>query len=95
MMDVIQTESIYRLPSFHFVYVLYKTHKNDIKDGYKIIKDYNKGAYVVNPDQDLKNMEVRIMNFYNYWCPEWTGISGYKPTNDEFYELLTSASIFS
>ncbi|KAG5897816.1 hypothetical protein JTB14_011816 [Gonioctena quinquepunctata] len=95
MIDVLQEESVTRLPSLHFVYCLFKEHENDIVDGHKVITCYDKGAYIVNPDMDLRSMETRMMNFLNYWTPSWTGTSGYQPSKEEFFELLTSSDIFS
>ncbi|XP_023026934.2 extra spindle pole bodies like 1, separase [Leptinotarsa decemlineata] len=95
MIDVLQDESVSRLPSLHFVYCLFKEHQNDIVDGHKVITSYDKGTYIVNPDMDLQSMETRMMNFFNYWTPGWTGTSGYQPSKDEFFELLTSSDIFS
>lgn len=94
-MDVLQEHPVSRLPSLHFVYCLFKEHKADIVDGHKIVTDYDKGSYIVNPDKDLQVMEARMMQFYNYWTPDWTGISGYAPDKDEFFELLTSSDIFA
>lgn len=95
MIDVLQDEPVSRSPSLHFVYCLFKEHETEIVDGYKILTDYDKGAYVVNPDQDLQNMEKRMMTFFNYWTPHWTGTSGYRPDKNEYLELLTSSDIFS
>nr|CAH7756667.1 unnamed protein product [Callosobruchus chinensis] len=94
MMDVLRDEAVTRVPSLRFVYNLYKAHNDDITDGYKIIKYSDKGSYIVNPDKDLDNMEIRIMTFLNYWLPNWTGISGHQPEQDEFLKNLTSADVF-
>ncbi|VEN42981.1 unnamed protein product [Callosobruchus maculatus] len=94
MMDVLRDEAVTRVPSFRFVYNLYKAHNSDITDGYKIIKYSDKGSYIVNPDKDLDNMEIRMMTFLNYWLPNWTGISGHQPEQEEFLKNLTSADVF-
>ncbi|CAH2007969.1 unnamed protein product [Acanthoscelides obtectus] len=94
MMDVLKEKPVTRVPSLRFLYNLYKSHRNDIVDGYKIIKYSNKGCYVVNPDKDLDNMETRIMSFFNYWMPSWSGISGSQPEDGKFLEYLTSADVF-
>lgn len=95
MIDVLQDEPVSRLPSLHFVYCLFKEHQSDIVNGYKIVTDYHNGTYVVNPDKDLEKMEIRLMSFFNYWAPKWTGTSGYQPEKNEFLEILTSSDIFS
>lgn len=95
MIDVLQDESVTRLPSLHFVYALFKEHEYEIVDGYKIIRNYDKGTYIVNPDRDLKNMEIRMTTFFNYWTPNWTGTAGYQPEKEDYLEILTSCEIFS
>ncbi|XP_030756726.1 separin [Sitophilus oryzae] len=95
MMKVIENEPISRLPSLHFVYLLYKTHEKDIENGHKVIRNYSNGSYIVNPDKNLETMENRMTSFYKYWMPEWNGISGQKPGKDEFIQMLTESEIFS
>ncbi|KAF7280237.1 extra spindle pole bodies like 1, separase [Rhynchophorus ferrugineus] len=94
MMQVLRNQPVSRLPSFHFVYLLFKTHEKDIEDGHKIIRNYNSGAYIVNPDRNLDLMERRMMCFYKYWVSDWHGIHDRKPTNDEFISMLTDTEIF-
>ncbi|XP_072381115.1 uncharacterized protein Sse [Diabrotica undecimpunctata] len=95
LIDVLEDQPVYRLPSLHFLYCLFKEHENDIVDGYKIVRKYDKGSYVVNPTNDLSAMETRMMAFFNYWLPTWTGVAGKKPSKDEFLEFLTSSEILS
>nr|CAI5833493.1 unnamed protein product [Callosobruchus analis] len=90
MMDVLKDEVVTRVPSFRFAYNLYKAHK---ADKYFIVF-YLKGSYIINPDKDLDNMEIRITTFLNYWLPNWTGISGRQPEPEEFLKNLTSADVF-
>ncbi|CAH1276827.1 unnamed protein product [Diabrotica balteata] len=95
LIDVLEDQPVYRLPSLHFLYCLFKEHEDDIVDGYKIVRKYDKGSYVVNPTNDLSAMETRMMAFFNYWLPTWTGVAGKKPSKDEFLEFLTSSEILS
>ncbi|XP_018575922.1 separin [Anoplophora glabripennis] len=95
MIDVLNDEPVSRVPSLQFIYTLFKEHEKDIVDGHKIVTDFDKGTYIVNPDMDLINMEIRMMNFFNYWTPNWTGTSGCQLDSTEFFELLTSSDIFS
>lgn len=95
MIDVLYEEPVSRSPSIHFIYCLFKEHENDIVDGHKILTNPDKGTYIVNPDQNLENMEIRMMTFFNYWTPDWSGTSGYRPEKDEFLEHLVSSDIFS
>lgn len=95
LIDILHDEPVSRLPSLHFVYCLFKEHQQDIVNGNVIITEHEKGSYIVNPDKDLKSMEIRMMSFFQYWTPEWIGTSGYQPDKEEFFELLTSSNIFS
>lgn len=95
MIDVLQAEPVSRVPSLHFVYSLFKEHENDIVDGHKIVTDYNKGSYVINPGKDLVLMEIRMLAFIDYWLPNWIGTAGYPPEKNDFLETLTSCDIFS
>lgn len=61
----------------------------------QIVKNYENGKYIINPDGDLVMMEKRMMNFFKYWLPGWNGISNRTPTSDEFCDLLKAADIFS
>ncbi|XP_028140260.2 uncharacterized protein LOC114334421 [Diabrotica virgifera virgifera] len=93
--DVLADQPVYRLPSLHFLYCLFKEHESDIVDGYKVVRNYDQGRYVVNPTNDLPAMETRMMAFFNYWLPTWTGIVGKKPSKEEFLAFLTSSEILS
>ncbi|XP_060536236.1 uncharacterized protein LOC132708126 [Cylas formicarius] len=95
MMDVIQDNPVCRMPSLHFIYFIYKTYESEIEDGHKIVTQYKRGTFVVNPDRDLEKMEIRIMNFYKYWVPDWRGTSDRRPTGDEFLELIMNTDIFA
>lgn len=95
MIDVLNDEPVSRVPSLQFIYALFKEHEKDIVGGHKIVSDFDKGTYIVNPDMDLRNMEIRMMNFFNYWTPNWIGTSGCQLDSTEFFELLTSSDIFS
>lgn len=95
MMDVLENHPVTRMPSLPFTYALFKEHKDTIVDGMKIITDPENGAYILNPDSDLKQMEVRMKSFFQYYWPEWKGYVGMKPTSEQFEELLTTSGIVS
>lgn len=94
MMDVLENHPVTRMPSLHLTYALFKEHKDTIIGGSKIITNPTNGAYVLNPDSDLKLMEIRMNNFFKYWT-NWTGLVAEKPTSEKFEELLTMSDIFS
>lgn len=95
MMDVLENHPVTRMPCLHFTYALFKEHQDSIVDGLKIIKNSLNGAYIINPDSDLKQMEVRMNNFFKYNWPEWNSLVGIKPTSEQFAQLLTNSEIFS
>lgn len=95
MIDVLENHPATRMSSLHFTYALFKEHEDSIEDGLKIIKNPNNGAYVVNPDSDLKQMELRMASFFQYYWSEWKRLVGVKPTPEQFEELLTGCDIFS
>ncbi|KRT84740.1 Peptidase, partial [Oryctes borbonicus] len=95
MLDVLQDHPVSRMPSLHFTYALFKEHEDSIVDGVKVGVDCQKGNYIINPGLDLKRMEARLQNFFNYWTPNWNGLVGVKPSREEFEELLLNCDIFS
>lgn len=52
------------------------------------------GFYIVNPDQDLKDMEKRLVDFLEKRMPDWKGIKGNSPSQDEFGQALVNNNIF-
>ncbi|KAH1027685.1 hypothetical protein HUJ05_001148 [Dendroctonus ponderosae] len=80
MMHVLREESVTRVPSLHFAYILFKMHEKDMENGYKIISNYKNGQYIVNPESNLQKMEIRMMGFYKYWLEDWKGINNRQPT---------------
>lgn len=52
------------------------------------------GFYIVNPDQDLKDMEKRLVDFLEKRMPDWNGIKGNRPSQDEFGHALVDNNIF-
>lgn len=93
-MDILSNQSISRLPSLHFAYILFKVYQDSIKNGFHMVENYKNGKYIINPDLDLKSMEARLKEFFKYWLPEWSGVIGEKPEKNIFKDLLTSADIF-
>lgn len=87
-------QPVSRMPSLHIAYALFKEHESTIVDGAKVIADSRKGAYLINPGQDLPVMEKRLDSFISYWCPEWKGLAGVTPSAQEFQDLLTACNIF-
>lgn len=95
MMDILENHPVTRMPSLHFTYALFKEYEDSIIDGMKIINNPENGGYVLNPDSDLRQMEIRMKNFFAYYYPEWKALIGIKPTSEQFEEMLTTCDIFS
>lgn len=95
MVDVLENHPVTRMPSLHFTYALFKEHEDSIENGLKIISNPINGAYIVNPDCDLKQMEARMNSFFHYYWPEWRSVVGEKPTPEQFLDMLTDCDIFS
>ncbi|XP_050300415.1 separin [Anthonomus grandis grandis] len=95
MMEIFNGEPVTRIPSWHFVYYLFKAHEKHIKNGLRVISRPLEGKFIINPDGDLVQMEKRMVSFFNYWLKGWTGINGRKPTSDEFYDYLEQSDVFS
>lgn len=95
MIDIIQDHPVSRMPSFHFTYALFKEHENSIVNGVKTNINPKNGSYIVNPNNDLKQMELRLKSFFDYWAPEWKGVVGKCPTSEEFAQCLTGCDVFS
>lgn len=95
MINILKDHPVSRMPSLYLTYALFKEHESTILDGNKIISTPEKGAFILNPDKDLKHMEVRMNSFIKYWKPDWKGLIGVSPTTEQFKELLTSSDIFS
>lgn len=95
MINCIQDHPVSRMPSFHTTFALFKEHQCSIIGGLKTGINSDKGTYIINPSQDLKKMETRLQNFFNFWKPSWSGLVGVTPSADEFTRILTSGHIFS
>lgn len=95
MMEIFKETTVSRLPSIHLAYALFQEHKETIKNGFKIIQNPQNGTYIINPDLDLSNMQNRLVSFYDYWLPTWTGVAGARPTEEQVEEMLLSGEIFS
>lgn len=95
MINVLVDHPSSRMPSLTLTYALFKEHEPTIKNGLKTGIQSDSGHFILNPGLDLKNMEIRLHNFFKYWKPSWKGIVGKTPNDKEFESLLTSCDIFS
>lgn len=95
MMDVLLDVPVSRLPSIHLLHALFHEHASTIEKGYKMVKNPQNGAFVLNPGKDLLKMEQRIKAFFEYWVPNWNGITRTEPSEDDFEKLLQSSDVFS
>lgn len=61
---------------------------------FRMVSRLDLGFYIVNPDQDLKDMEKRLVGFLEKRMPDWQGIKGNSPSYDEFGQALINNNIF-
>uniref|UniRef100_A0A1A9VZZ7 separase n=1 Tax=Glossina brevipalpis TaxID=37001 RepID=A0A1A9VZZ7_9MUSC len=82
-----------RISSLQSLWHLYYYYRKNIQQGYlKVnIKD---GACLVNPENNLPKMELRMSTFFEYWLPNWRKILGREPTQEEFFEDLLSRNCY-
>ncbi|XP_046672802.1 separin [Homalodisca vitripennis] len=94
MLPIIKRHPVSRISSIHFLHALYHEHKDNIVDGCRLVSELEMGFYIVNPDEDLKEMETRLVKFLEKRVPKWSGISGCAPTHEQFSTALLEKSIF-
>lgn len=92
-LPIINQHPVSRIENIHFLYTLYKVHEPRIVDGYFNAKA-EVGRYLINPENNLERMELRMSSFVKYWCPSWTGHIGETPPPDEFLTYLTQSDVF-
>lgn len=61
---------------------------------FRLVDRLDIGFYILNPNQDLKEMEARLIKFFEKRIPEWNGLKGVSPSQDEFSQALTQNNIF-
>ncbi|KAF5299574.1 hypothetical protein FQR65_LT09379 [Abscondita terminalis] len=94
MLDVLENHPASRMPCLHFTYCLYKEYESNITDGMVTSISGENGTYLINPGLDLKNMENRLKSFLKYWVPDWNGLIGVAPSEDDFKNLLSDGDVF-
>ncbi|XP_054278571.1 uncharacterized protein LOC128997018 [Macrosteles quadrilineatus] len=94
MLPMFKKHPVSRVPSIHFLHALYHEHKSQIVDGCRLVSNLDLGFYVVNPGQDLKEMESRLMGFLQKRVPQWKGVSGQSPSENEFCSALVDHNVF-
>jgi hypothetical protein len=50
--------------------------------------------YVINPDGDLPSVEEKLGKFIKKRLPNWKGVIGQKPSEDELIDALTTKNAF-
>ncbi|KAF5304771.1 hypothetical protein FQA39_LY09548 [Lamprigera yunnana] len=93
-LEVLENHPASRMPSLHFTYALFKEYESTIVKGNVTNISSKNGTYLINPGLDLKNMENRLKNFVNYWMPDWNGMVGITPSEEDFKNLLNNGDIF-
>uniref|UniRef100_A0A1B6GBW6 separase n=1 Tax=Cuerna arida TaxID=1464854 RepID=A0A1B6GBW6_9HEMI len=94
MLPNLKRHPVSRISSIHFLHALYHEHKDHIVDGCRLVSELELGFYIINPDEDLKEMETRLVQFLEKRIPKWSGISGCAPTQEQFSTALLEKSIF-
>ncbi|KAI5306736.1 hypothetical protein KEM56_007362, partial [Ascosphaera pollenicola] len=86
-MDFLKSASISRVPSLQCVTErLSMLHENGAQVG------RNSVSYVLNPGGDLKSTQVKFQPVFSS-MPEWSGIVGRGPTEEEFQHALESSEV--
>lgn len=94
MMEILQNHPVTRFPSLHMAYALYKEHEDTIENGCKVIElKKNTGSFIVNPSNNLPDLEKRMRLFNDYWLPHWTGTYNVYPDEKTFESALTNYDI--
>ncbi|XP_024081636.1 separin [Cimex lectularius] len=87
-----------RVPSLHFAHSLYMLHKNEIKNGLRMflreLPENEICYYIVNPEGDLPTVEENLAKFLKKRFPNWVGIIGKKPSQEELISALTKSNTF-
>ncbi|XP_061395336.1 uncharacterized protein LOC133330955 [Musca vetustissima] len=73
-----------RINSIQCLWRLYKYYKKDLRNGYLNV-NITTGGCVINPDQNLNKMELRMRSFFEYWMPHWSMMVGQRPTQEDLF----------
>uniref|UniRef100_A0A336N0S1 separase n=1 Tax=Culicoides sonorensis TaxID=179676 RepID=A0A336N0S1_CULSO len=83
-----------RFNSFHVLMTLFTKHCNEIKNGYWHT-NIKKGFAIVDPEKNLPTMQERLMEYFNYWMPQWKKLVAQAPTKELFADILTNYDVFT
>uniref|UniRef100_A0A1A9W4U3 separase n=1 Tax=Glossina brevipalpis TaxID=37001 RepID=A0A1A9W4U3_9MUSC len=82
-----------RVNSLQSLWRLCCHYRKNIQQGYVKV-NITDGACLINPENNLPKMELRMSTFFDYWLQHWKKIVGRKPTNEEFFKDLFTHSCY-
>uniref|UniRef100_A0A1I8NXC8 separase n=1 Tax=Stomoxys calcitrans TaxID=35570 RepID=A0A1I8NXC8_STOCA len=82
-----------RVNSLQCLWRLYQAYKKDIHNGYLQVNITNGGS-IINPDQSLCKMEVRMRSFMEHWLPHWKLLCSQRPTQEELRNNFFNRSCY-
>ncbi|XP_014281234.1 uncharacterized protein Sse isoform X2 [Halyomorpha halys] len=91
---LLKRHPVSRVFSLHVAHALFTSHKDHIKGGLREINESEVCYYVVNPDGNLPSVEEHIPKFFRKRFPQWVGIIGKKPTEEELIKALTESNTY-
>lgn len=81
-----------RCSALHILLEIHKKYKDQIKDGYLRVSP-KRGTALINLNDDLPTMQMRITSFYDYWKPSWTQYVKTSPTDEQIEEMLKKSDV--
>ncbi|KAK7793799.1 hypothetical protein R5R35_012047 [Gryllus longicercus] len=92
-LEILRKHPATRVPSVHVTHGLYSVHRNSIENGLLNV-DYQSGFYIINPGEDLKDMEERMSSFLLPRVPKWKGLLGQQLSPEAWSQAVTDNDIF-
>uniref|UniRef100_A0A182JAQ0 separase n=1 Tax=Anopheles atroparvus TaxID=41427 RepID=A0A182JAQ0_ANOAO len=86
------TSELCRFSNFWVLSELYRIHRQRIENGYLSINAKNCFT-IINPDNNLEKMSVRLQLFYKEWYPDFQLLVDQPPTEDAFSEMLNQSDV--
>lgn len=86
-------QEISRISSFPILMSLYRKHSRDIKNGYWYVK-IRKGHTIINPENNLPDMEIRMTEFIDSWLPSWTKNIGEQVSKEKLFDIWKNIDVF-
>lgn len=92
--EMINTQQEYtRVCSFSGLKKLWTQYRGAMDSNGNVVINLAKCHAIVNPDGQLKEMEERMRNFYNYWLPSFKASYNTPLSKDTFNEILSQNDV--